>query len=223
MSKLPIAGLKSKIENLTCYLALAFALLAALSYWLPWVAHPTAALKLSGQDMGEFVKFIPAFRSGEIGVPRQLFYMPPLVCTLVLTLIGINRALPWPRGLRVVLLGLALLLLPGLLPPVWGTPKDWFTAEFRLQGLALVLGSAFVVAHGAFRRLSLTWLSWLIMILALIGLFPAQWAFWQFKPYVWAVYNTPTIRVGWGVWLNGLAWVGLAVTMLAVKRGRCSS
>ncbi len=219
MDKSQIANSKQQVANgqpgtVICYLLFVFILLAALSYWLPWVDHPAAALKLSGQDMGEFIKFIPAFRDGAVKFSRQLFYLPPLICTLALTLCGINRHLPYGRWLRVAALGVALLLLPGLLPPVWGTPKDWFNAEFRWQGLALILGALFVLAHGAFRRLPLRWLTLSLVLLALIGLLPAQWAFWRIRPSVWAAYNTPTIRIGWGLWLHCTAWIGL--TAMAV-------
>ncbi|MBN1934720.1 MAG: hypothetical protein JW934_08635 [Anaerolineae bacterium] len=210
-------------QGAVCYLLFASLLLGALSYWLPWVDHPTAALKLSGQDMGEFIKFIPAFRNGEVKFGRQLFYLPPLVCTLSLTLIGINRHLPYPRWLRIAALGIALLLLPGLLPPVWGTPKDWFTAEFRWQGVALILGALFVLAHGAFRRLPLRRLTVSLILLALIGLLPAQWALWRIKPYVWAVYGTPTIRLGWGLWLHWIAWIGAATTAIWASKGEAFS
>lgn len=196
-----------------CHLPLAMLLLAALSYWAPWVDHPAAALRLSGQDLGEFVKFVPALSSG---FPRQVFYLPPLVVSFCLVLIGVNRHLPYGRWLRVLILGLAVLVLPGLLPPVWGHPRDLFAAEFRLQGLALVLGLAFVLAHGLFRRIPLGVLSVLLFLLALFGLLPAQGAFWSIRPQVWAVYNTPTIRLGWGLWFGLAAWAGLAVSALAM-------
>lgn len=213
MNKSQIANRKLPAAQVAIgYLLFAFVLLAALSYWLPWIDHPAAALKLSGQDMGEFIKFIPAFRDGEVKFPRQLFYLPPLICTLALTLTGINRHLPYPRWLRIFALGIALLLLPGLLPPVWGTPQDWFTAEFRWQGIALALGALFVLAHGLFRKIKPLWLVILLISLALIGLLPAQWAFWRIRPYVWAVYDTPTIHLGWGLWLHCIAWIGLAAT-----------
>jgi hypothetical protein len=38
--------------------------LAILGYFGPWVDHKTAALVLTGQDMGEFVKFLPEVRTG---------------------------------------------------------------------------------------------------------------------------------------------------------------
>lgn len=203
-----------RTDVVVCYLLVVVLLAAALSYWAPWVDHQTAALKLSGQDLGEFVKFIPAIRNGQVRFARQLFYLPPLVCTLCLVLVGISRRLPYPRWLRVVLLALALLLLPGLLPPAWGHPKELLAAEFRLQAIAFVVGLLFVLAHGLFRQVSLRYLAIVLVILALVGLLSAQGAFWVIKDRIWAAYNTPTIRLGWGLWVNGGAWVGLGAIAL---------
>jgi hypothetical protein len=191
------------------YLLLVAILLAALSYWAPWVDHDTAALKLSGQDLGEFVKFIPDIRRGHMRFPRQLFYLPPFVCVACLVLLSTNRQVPYPRWLRVGTLALAVLLLPGLLPPVWGHPRDLFTQEFRLQGIALILGLLLIAAHGAFRRLSPRTLSLALGASAFVGLIPAQWAFWAIRPHIWAAYNTPTVRLGWGLWLDIVAWLSL--------------
>jgi hypothetical protein len=202
------------------YLLLAAILLAALSYWAPWVNHSTAALKLSGQDLGEFAKFIPDIRRGHMRFPRQLFYLPPFVCVACLVLLSTNRQLPYPRWLRVVMLALAVLLLPGLLPPVWGHPKDLFTQEFRLQGIAFILGLLLIAAHGVFRVLSLRTLSLALVVLALIGLIPAQWAFWAIRPRIWAAYNTPTVHLGWGLWLDIVAWVGLLAVAALFYRSR---
>ena len=202
------------------HLVLAAIVLAAISYWAPWVDHDTAALKLSGQDLGEFVKFIPDIRRGHMRFPRQLFYLPPFVCVACLVLLSTNRQLPYPRWLRVGMLALAVLLLPGLLPPVWGHPKDLFTQEFRLQGIALVLGLLLIAAHGAFRGLSLRTLSLALVVLALVGLVPAQWTFWAIRPHIWAAYNTPTVRLGRGLWLDIVAWLSLLVAAALLHRSR---
>jgi hypothetical protein len=199
---------------------LLFVILAAVGYWGPWVDHDAAALQLSGQDLGEFVKFIPEISNGQIKFPRQLLYLPPLVCTICVVLLAVNRHLACPRWLRVAMLGLALLLLPGLLPPVWGHPRELFSAEYRLQGIALVLGLAVVLAHGPFRNLSLFALTTTLGALALIGLLPAQGAFWAVRPHIWAAYGTPTIRLGWGLWLSMAAWLGLFVVALVPSQAR---
>jgi hypothetical protein len=186
-------------------------LLGALAYWAPWVDHRAAALVLSGQDLGEFVKFIPEIRRGQMSFPRQLFYLPPLACALSLALLAANRHVPWPhwlrpRGVRALWLLLALLLLPGLLPPAWGHPRELFDGEFRLQGIALLLGGAAVLAHGLFRRIPLPVLALILVLLALAGLVPAQWAFWSLRPRIWDAYGTPTVHLGWGLWLDLLFW-----------------
>jgi hypothetical protein len=181
-------------------------LLAAVAYWAPWIGHPAAALKLSGQDLGEFVKFIP-----ETGptFPRQLFYIPPFACTLCLALLAVQPSAYLPRWLRTGMLACALLILPGLLPPVWGHPKDLFKPEFRLQGLAMLLGLAFIAAHGLLRRLPRRAVGCTVLGLALLALVLPQAAFWAIRSPLWAVYNTPTIRLGWGLWLHILAWLGV--------------
>jgi hypothetical protein len=181
-------------------------LLAAVAYWAPWVGHPAAALKLSGQDMGEFVKFIP-----EIGpsFPRQLFYVPPLACSLCLVLLAVHRSAHLPRWLRTGMLAGALLILPGLLPPAWGHPKDLFKPEFRLQGLAMLLGLAVIAAHGLLRRLPKHAAGLTALGLALLALVLPQAAFWTIRGPLWAVYDTPTIHLGWGLWLHILAWLGV--------------
>ena len=198
-----------------CYLLFAVLLLAAAAYWGPWVDHDAAALKLSGQDMGEFVKFIPEISARQVRFPRQLFYLPPFVCAICMVLLAANQHLVYPRWLRVGMLGLALILLPGLLPPVWSHPKEWFAAEYRLQGIALALGAMTIMAHGLFRNVSTPTLALILGVLALTGLVPVQWAFWVIKPRVWAVYDTPTVRLGWGLWLSTAAWAGLAISSVA--------
>lgn len=202
----------------TGYLLLVTLLLTALAYWAPWVDHDTAALKLSGQDLGEFVKFIPAIRTGQISFPRQVFYLPPLVSAICLVLLAANWRLAYPRWVRVGMLAFALSLLPGLLPPAWGHPRELFTTEFRLQGVALVLCLLLILAHGAFRRVPLAALALTLGALALVALIPAQWAFWVIWPRIWAAYDTPTVRLGWGLWLDIAAWVGVTISATHLLR-----
>ena len=101
------------------YMLLAALLLAAAAYWAPWVDHDAAALRLAGQDMGEFVKFLPATQEAakNVGgepvavrrIPRQLHYISPFVCTVCLTLLAANMQIAYPRWLRVVLFASAVL------------------------------------------------------------------------------------------------------------------
>lgn len=192
------------------YLLCAALLVAALSYWAPWVAHQAAALQLSGQDLGEFVKFLPPIRRGEISFPRQVFYLPPFACSLALALLGANNQIALPRWMRLAMFAAALLILPGLLPPVWGRPRDLFASEYRLQGIAFLVGVLSVAAHGLLGKLPLRLLSAVLGLVAMIALVLPQAAFWAAKPMIWDAYNTPTVRLGWGLWLDIAAWAAAA-------------
>jgi hypothetical protein len=201
------------------YLLLAALLLAAGTYWATWVDHDAAALRLTGQDMGEFVKFLPtsqeATRTWDVQrqrllpgfrMPRQLFYVPPFVCTVCLTLLAVNQHLAYPRWLRATVLACAALLLLGLLPPAWGHPNELFTGDFRLQGYTLILGFGLVLGHGLFRKIPLHLLALAVCLLSLSALATGQGAFWLIRPRLWAAYNTPTLFLGWGLWLHIAAW-----------------
>ena len=86
--------------------------LAAVGYFGPWIAHPTAALTLSGVDMGEFVKFLPGVLDGSLPVTRQFFYLPPWTVAVTVALLAGSRRLryPWPLQLAFVLLALPVSL-----------------------------------------------------------------------------------------------------------------
>jgi hypothetical protein len=185
-----------RVHTLVAYGLLLALALSLLAYWAPWVHHAAAALRLSGQDLGEFVKFIPAIRRGELSFPRQLFYLPPLVATIVLVAISVNRQLPYRQWLRVAMLVFSVAVLPGVLPPAWGHPKELFVAEFRLQGIGLLLGAGVAAAHGLFRRLSLRTLALIVLALALPALAAPQAAFWAIRPRLWAAYDVSGLGLG---------------------------
>jgi hypothetical protein len=189
--------------------------LATVAYWAPWVQHAAAALRLSGQDLGEFVKFIPAIRRGETSFPRQLFYVPPLVMTVILVALSVNQELPYRRWLRIATLVYAVALLPGLLPPAWGHPREMLSPEFRLQGIGLLLGATIAATHGLFRRLPLRSLAVLILVLALLALIAPHGAFWAIRSRIWAAYDASGLRLGWGLWLHVAAWLGVAACAAA--------
>jgi len=203
----PVAPTNRAVALLAHALLLAL-VLGIFAYWAPWVNHAAAALKLSGQDLGEFVKFIPAIRRGDVSFPRQLFYLPPLVMAVVLVLLSVNQELPYPGWLRIVMLVSSVALLPGLLPPAWGHPRELFSSEFRLQGIGILLGASVAAVHGLFRRLPLRSLAGLILGLAPIALVAPQGAFWAVRPRIWAAYDTPGLRLGCGLWMHVAAWLG---------------
>ena len=195
-------------------------LLATVGYFGPWIAHETAALTLSGVDLGEFVKFLPVGES--VRVVRQLFYLPPLAVVVSIALLIGSRRLGFPWLLRLLLLLLAVPVSQQLLPPAW-SPGSLLTAEFRLQTLALAACWLLLAGFWLLGRLPPRLAGVLSAALALAATILPAWQFLTIKPAIDAVYGTPP-AAGWGffVCLAGLVAVAAAGIVL-VLRGQARS
>lgn len=184
-------------------------LLAAVGYYGPWIAHPTAALSLAGVDLGEFVKFLPAVQAGELPVVRQLFYLPPLAVVLGVALLAGAPRLRYSLPVRAGALILAVPVSVQLLPPAW-SPSSLMTAEFRLQTVAL--GVCWLALAGSWLLARLP--AWLAGgaagLLAAAALAASAWQMWTVKPAIDTLYGQPP-PLGWGFYL---CLVGLAAMLL---------
>lgn len=186
------------------------ALLVGLAgYLMAWVPHPSPALRIAGLDLGEYVKFLPEVRAGQMRIVRELFYLPLFAGSLALLF-----AAWWTKGWwrwparavgGVASLGVALLMLP----PVW-TPATLFRGEFQVQGIALLL--CLVAALGSpaltiqkFRRAVSLPLASLCIAAATIPLAQFLWV----HPALEKVYGS-SLPVGPGAWLNLLGFSGAA-------------
>lgn len=197
--------------SLTLLLGLA---LAIAGYFGPWVDHKTAALVLTGQDMGEFVKFLPEVRAGAILMIRELFYLPPFVAALGLILLMANRRSAYPLLVRVVM-GLTVLGLAwAMLPPVW-TPQLLLTAEFRKQSIAIAFCLLLVVIHPVLRHLPLRLVAVAVMVLAILGAGPPLGQFLAIHKAVSRAHGWP-VPVGWGLWATVLGFTIVLVGAVAL-------
>ncbi|MGD8904483.1 MAG: hypothetical protein PVI67_13030 [Anaerolineae bacterium] len=184
--------------------------LSGVGFLGPWIAHPTAALSLSGVDMAEFVKFLPGALDGSLTLVRQVFYLPPFAVTASLALLIHSESLRYHRLLRALGLLLAVPLSLQLLPPAW-SPSSLLTAEFRAQTIALVICWLLLTGSWLLRRLP-TWLSGTVSAaLCLVALLLTTWQFLLAKPATDEVYSTIPAG-GWGIWL---CLVGLAIATVA--------
>lgn len=200
-------------------------LVAAVGYYGPWIAHATAALTLSGADMGEFVKFLPGILDGTQSIARQLFYLPPFaVAVSVAMLIGSYR-LQFPWFLRFPVLCLAFLASLQLLPPAW-SPSSLLTAEFRLQTVALCVCWLLLACHWLLGRLKLRWTASVSAAISLVSVALCVWQFFLAKPEIDKVYGN-AVQVGWGFYLcmAGLPIIviGSLVPVLRAQRRRRES
>lgn len=192
--------------------------LAAVGYFGPWIAHGTSALTLSGVDMGEFVKFLPAVLDGTLQVVRQFFYLPPLAIVVGVALLVGSRRLDYPWPVRACALVLAVPVSLQILPPAW-SPASLMTPEFRLQTVVLVACWFLLAGFWLWGRLPLRSTGSLAASLAVGALVLSIWQFLVVKPAIDQIYGTPPVA-GWGLYacLFGLAMMAGDSASLAWRR-----
>ena len=215
--------------------------LAIVGYFGPWVDHKTAALVLTGQDMGEFVKFLPEVRDGTAPMIREFFYLPPFAAALGLILLMASKRLAYPLVVRAVMLLAVLGLAWAMLPPVW-TPQLLVTAEFRKQTVAIAFCLLLLIIHPVLRYLpprrglepvacpehsrreGLTAVALryaqdtAMMVLALLGAGPPLWQFFSIREAVNRAYGWP-VQVGWGLWVTVLGFLIVMAGTVYARRG----
>jgi len=190
-----------------------------LGYLLVWLPHDVAGLSFIGVEMGEWVKFLPQIRSGEIAADRNLFYLPPIALGLMLAF----WTAYWPNlrwqtwAMRLLAVIVALLAFPAVEAILDEGTSEWLP---RLAMIAVVAVVAIIVS--LFSRLpqetGLT-VGWTAMIiLALVGLVLPMWAYLTVRPVVAKLF-TSEIGIGPGLWLNviGNLMVLVAVSFLLLK------
>lgn len=195
--------------------------------WGPWVDARSPGLTLLGIDLAEYVKFLPAVRSGALPVMRQLFYLPIFTLSIGLSLVTLISA-PWRRRiLRLLLAALAIPCALALLPPAW-SPATFGQAEFQpqLRMLALALALAlFSLAAPWLRPLSPIWthrirqaLAYFLALLALAAAALPLWQWLRVQSAIESVYHRP-LHLGWGGWSLLIGGIVLAAgAALSVQR-----
>jgi hypothetical protein len=210
--KLPLAVSKAQQSM---FLLGATAVLVA--YFIPWLPHPAAGLRLIGLEMGEWVKFLPQVQAGEIRASRDWFYLPPVTLGLALALLSAS----WPNGRwqTWAMRGLALLVslpaFPALEAIRWESADNYL---FRLQMIGLVF---VVAALSSLGRYWPSWLAWLLLTLVgLVGAAVPLWLYLLLRPALSQLLATG-VAIGPGVWLNLLGHGLIATAALWVLwRGR---
>lgn len=180
----------------------AFAL-ALAGYFGAWVWHRAAGLVVTGVDLAEYVKFLPAFRAGQLRLLRESFYMPLAAGSLIAGLIASRRVLPlwlrWLSGLLAIPLALAML------PPAW-SPGLLTLPEFRLQTVVMAICLAALLLLPVTRFLPDPVALFLIGLLALAAAIWPLSSFLPILPSVATLYTRP-VRPGWGFWLATLGFL----------------
>ncbi len=178
----------------TRYLLWVGLLLIGAGYFGPWVWHKAAGLNLSADDLSEWIKFLPAWRSGQLPVQRELFYLPIWLTAIGLGLMaGHSKAWPW----KLVVLALSVLLVLTPLPKypellsAYRDPEFMLTFWATMAALALSVIFTFFGSRLPDRVEAILW----IVIGVSAALF-APWMFGRAMPDIDRLYH---YSIGWGI------------------------
>ena len=202
--------------------------LALAGYWLPWLTHPVAALRLNGYELSEWVTFLPGVRDGSLPLGRLVFLLPLGCLALLLGLAagwqaappvqilaaapgmpafsaprsGLNALLPAVRGWGGwLLLLLSLLCLFIVFPPYPYLFTAFADPEYRAQMLVASL-SLIVLVLALYLPADLK--AALQILLAILGGGLALWALLVVRPVASELLGAPwAIGLGWWIMLAG--------------------
>ena len=194
-------------------------LLIGAGYFGPWVWHKAAGLNLSADDLGEWIKFLPAWKSGQLPVTRELFYLPVWLTSIGLGLMA-GRIKAWPWKLVVLAASLVLVLTPLPKYPellsAYREPEFMPTFWATMAALLLSVIFTFWGAQLPERAEAILW----IMIGVSAALF-APWMFGRAMPDIDRLYH---YTIGWGIVAEVIGGVLMALVggVLLLRKNRVS-
>lgn len=218
MDRTSIPDLPSySFDRLWRWLFLGAGFLILTGYFGPWVPHRVAGLVVTGLDLGEYVKFLPVVRNGEVTLWRESFYLPLVVISLAFSCTAFYLRFSSRWSARIVLLMAATVAALNLLPPAW-SPAVLRAPEFRQQVLTLVvcLGA---VAISPFLALLPRWLTAIcLIVLSVAALWWPVRHFLHILPAISALYGQSLVP-GWGFYVTGIGLIlMIAAQWLELRR-----
>jgi hypothetical protein len=173
-----------------------------LGYFVVWLPQPVVGLSFIGLELGEWVKFLPQVRSGEIVAAKDLFYVPPITLSLMILLWTID----WPNrrwktwGMRIIAVLVSMLALPAI-EVVQNEPIDQWLV--RLLAVVLVVGGALAVAliNPGVEKKPRVNVTAVMVCLAALGAMLPTWVYLSVRPAAQQVIGVD-VGFGPGFWLN---------------------
>jgi len=180
--------------------------LIGAGYFGPWVWHKAAGLNLSADDLGEWIKFLPAWKSGQLPVMRELFYLPIWLTSIGL---GLKAGRIKARSGKIAVLALAIILVLTPLPKypelltAFREPEFMLTFWMTVVALLLTVACTFFGSRLPDRVEAILW----IVIGVSAALF-APWMFGRAMPDIDRLYH---YAIGWGIVAEVIGGVLLAL------------
>lgn len=186
------------------------ALLILAGYFGPWVPHRVAGLVVTGLDLGEYVKFLPVVRGGQVALWREGFYLPLVTVSLALSLAAFRPRWRYSWPMRGVLLAVAGIAALNLLPPAWDQ-STFSNPEFRHQIQALVVCLGAAVVSPLLALLPCWFSAGVVLLLSGAALWFPLRDFLRVLPTIRELYHQP-LAIGWGMYVMA---AGLLLLMAA--------
>jgi len=184
-----------------------------LGYWLVWLPGPVAGLQLIGLEMGEWVKFLPEVRTGQISAGRDLFYMPPILLGLLIALVTVYWPNRWQTWLvRLVAVAVSWQAFPSL-DAIRFEPRSQWLLRLLLIGLVILVALGVTWVKG---RIAAA-LPYLLSLIAIVGVILPSWVYLAMRPAIEQALARP-VGIGPGVWLNGVGFAVAAAVFLWQSR-----
>ncbi|HMN30936.1 MAG TPA: hypothetical protein PKE45_22465 [Caldilineaceae bacterium] len=199
-----------RIEQWARWLIPLAGLCTLAGYFGPWVDHRVAGLVITGLDLGEYVKFLPAVRAGSLSVWREGFYLPLVAVSFSQSFFAFRTTFQYPWPVRAGMLTVAIVAALNLLPPAW-TPARLATPEFYAQSVALLLTLVAVALSPWLALLPGQLAGSLCFLLCGLAIWFPPRSFLAVLPGIAVLYNHP-LQPGWGPYMMvfGLVVLGLS-------------
>jgi len=189
--------------------------LILVGYLMVWLPQPVAGLSFIGLELGEWVKFLPQVRSGEIAASRNFFYLPPVVLGLMLAL----RTTGWPDRrwrtwvMRLVAIIVAMLAFPAV-EAILEEGLDQWLGRVLMILLVVVVAALIPLLDRLPGDSGLRVARTIILALAAAGIILPTWAYLEIRPAVAQLLESE-VGIGPGVWLSGAGFVLVAIAAVA--------
>lgn len=181
-----------------------------VGYFGPWVNHDAAGLVIMGLDLGEYVKFLPAVRAGEVTLWRPGFYLPLVAVSLMCSLSAFRFEMHYPLPARAALLAIAAITALNLLPPAW-TPGLLLTPEFRTHTALMLACLGLMLISPLLALLPMTISYAVVTVVAAAAIWLPISQFLAVLPGISELYRRE-LSPGWGVYCSATGLVVLALS-----------
>ncbi|MGB1252167.1 MAG: hypothetical protein ACPG8W_16225 [Candidatus Promineifilaceae bacterium] len=205
-------------DSLNRWLAPLGIALTFVAYFMVWMPNQAAALSIIGQEIGEWVKFLPEVRAGQVGLGRNWFYAPPLTLA-ALTLLWTRN---WPARWQSWVMRAAAFVLCWPAFPVITLILNEARSEWLLRVTLVLATGVLAVFAGQFAKLSSQVVWGLGMGLAVLGGVMPLLAYLAHRPIIAAYLNAP-LGIGIGVWTNLLGHSLIAGALWHARRAQSTA